>query len=257
MVFWAWVGALMVGLTLGLLGSGGSILTVPVLVYLVDQPEKLAIAQSLGIVAMISGAGALPFAWKNLVHWRSVFFFGIPGMAGTYLGALLSQLMTGAVQLAIFSVVMLIAAVMMFWKTAPSKKVGEVDPHALWKLAVEGVVVGVVTGLVGVGGGFLIIPALVLLVGLPMHLAVGTSLVIISAKSISGFWKYIDVLGQDGLFMDWTLVGLFGIVGIAGSFAGGYMGRFVPQDKLKRIFAVFLVVMGVFILWQHLPGAIS
>ena len=97
----AWIGAMLVGLVLGLLGSGGSILTVPVLVYLVGEPEKLAIAESLGIVTLISFVGALPFVYRGQVSWRSVLLFGLPGMVGAYLGAYLSQFMAGALQLAI------------------------------------------------------------------------------------------------------------------------------------------------------------
>ena len=249
MVFWAWVGALLVGLTLGLLGSGGSILTVPVLVYLVGEPDKLAIAESLGIVTLISLVGAIPFALKKQVDWRSVLFFGVPGMAGAYGGAYLSKFMSGSVQLALFAGVMLLAAVMMFRRPGPSA--ASTGTHAAWKIIVEGLLVGVLTGLVGVGGGFLIVPALVLLGGLPMHLAIGTSLAIIALKSISGFYKYIDVLAEAGQSMNWDLILLFGAIGVVGSFAGKKVGERISQERLKKGFAVFLVLMGVFILWQN------
>ena len=243
----AWIGALLVGLVLGLLGSGGSILTVPVLVYLVGEPSKLAIAESLGIVTIISGVGAIPFAMRQNVSWRSVLLFGLPGMAGAYLGALSSDYIPGALQLAIFATVMLMAAVLMFRKTSLHHR-GDA-PRAAWKIMIDGLLVGVLTGLVGVGGGFLIVPALVLLGGLPMHLAIGTSLSIIALKSIGGFYKYVDLLGADQ--MHWDLMLVFGALGIVGSFVGGRVGTYVPQDKLKRIFAGFLLVMGVVILWQN------
>jgi hypothetical protein len=250
----AWIGAMLVGLVLGLLGSGGSILTVPVLVYLVGEPEKLAIAESLGIVTLISFVGALPFVYRGQVSWRSVFLFGLPGMVGAYLGAYLSQFMAGALQLAIFAAVMLLAAVMMFRRQAPSEET--VGTRAYWKVMLDGLAVGVLTGIVGVGGGFLIVPALVLLGGLPMHLAIGTSLFIISVKSISGFVKYIEVLGGvDSIH--WDLLLVFSAIGIVGSFVGGKMGAYVPQDKLKRGFAVFLVLMGVVILWQNVATMVS
>lgn len=249
MIIWSWIGALLIGLTLGLLGSGGSILTVPVLVYLVGEPDKIAIAESLGIVTIISLVGAIPFALKKLIDWRSVLLFGIPGMAGAYGGAYLSKFMPGSVQLLLFAGVMLLAAVMMFRRASPSKASG--TRHAAWKIGLEGFVVGVLTGLVGVGGGFLIVPALVLLGGLPMHLAVGTSLAIIALKSISGFYKYIDVLQDAGQSIDWSLVLLFGAIGIAGSILGKMVGERISQEHLKKGFAVFLVVMGVFILWQN------
>lgn len=113
------------------------------------------------------------------------------------------------------------------------------------------------TGLVGVGGGFLIVPALVLLGGLPMRLAVGTSLLIIAAKSVAGFVKYVDVLAADGLFVDWTLIGIFAAVGVVGSLIGNRLSQRVPQATLRKGFAGFLVVMGVFILWRELPGVLA
>lgn len=249
MIVW-WVGALLIGLVLGLLGSGGSILTVPVLVYVVGEPDKLAIAESLGIVTMISLMGAVPFAAKKLVDWRSVLLFGLPGMAGAYLGAFTSAFVSGSAQLVLFAGVMLLAAVMMFRRQTPPEAASSTR-HAAWKLMSEGVAVGVLTGLVGVGGGFLIVPALVLLGGLPMHMAVGTSLAIIALKSSSGFYKYIDVLQEAGMSIDWRLVLLFGIVGTVGSFIGRIVGARISQDRLKKGFALFLVCMGVFVLWEN------
>ena len=252
----AWIGALLVGLVLGLLGSGGSILTVPVLVYLVGEPNKLAIAESLGIVTLVSFVGALPFVYRRQVSWRCVGLFGGPGMGGAYLGAWLSTFMTGAVQLGIFAVVMLLAAVMMFRRQSPAATDNN-TPRVFWKVMLDGLGVGVLTGLVGVGGGFLIVPALVLLGGLSMHLAIGTSLFIISVKSVSGFVKYVDVLGDAGLTMHWDLMLVFSLIGIAGSFVGGKMGSYVPQARLKRGFALFLVVMGVAILGQNMMSFIG
>lgn len=254
-MFTAWIGALLVGLVLGLLGSGGSILTVPVLVYLVGEPNKLAIAESLGIVTLVSFVGALPFVYRQQVSWRSVLLFGLPGMGGAYAGAWLSQFMSGALQLAVFAGVMLAAAVMMFRERRAPAETAEARTY--WKVMLEGLGVGVLTGVVGVGGGFLIVPALVLLGGLPMHLAVGTSLLIISAKSVSGFVKYLDVLGEAGLTMHWDLMLVFSLIGIAGSFVGGRVGAHVPQARLKRGFALFLVVMGVAILGQNVVSFIG
>jgi len=251
----AWLGALLVGLVLGLLGSGGSILTVPVLVYLVGEPSKLAIAESLGIVALISLVGAMPFAIRGMVSWRSVGLFGGPGIVGTYLGAYLSQFMVGALQLALFAGVMLLAAVMMF---RDDSAIGDSPGlRAFWKVMLDGLGVGVLTGLVGVGGGFLIVPALVLLCGLSMRRAIGSSLLIIALKSISGFVKYVDVMAEAGLSIDWSLVGLFSAVGVVGSIVGGRIGAYVPQARLKRGFAVFLVIMGVAILGQNVAEMVG
>ena len=127
----------------------------------------------------------------------------------------------------------------------------------LWLIATEGLFVGVLTGLVGVGGGFLIVPALVLLGGLSMRLAVGTSLLIIAAKSAAGFFKYTDVLADAGQHVDWGLIGIFAAIGIVGSFVGNALSQRVPQAQLKRGFAVFLVVMGGFILFREGPKALG
>ena len=256
MIVWAWIGALLVGITLGLLGSGGSILTVPVLVYLVGEPDKLAIAESLGIVTLISLFGAIPFAIKRLIDWRSVVLFGLPGMAGAYGGAWVSRFVTGEVQLILFALVMLVAAVLML-RNPRIKGVQAVRRHAAWKLGGEGFAVGVLTGLVGVGGGFLIVPALVLLGGLPIHLAVGTSLAIIALKSISGFLKYVDVLDAAGQSINWELVMIFGVVGVLGSLLGRTIGAMLSQDRLRKGFAVFLVVMGGFILLQNVGSSVA
>jgi uncharacterized membrane protein YfcA len=244
------IGAAVIGLALGMLGSGGSILTVPVLTYLVGEPEKLAIAQSLGIVGFIALVGAVPYGLKRNIDWASVIWFGLPGMLGTYLGAFLSQWVPGVWQLGLFAAVMLLAAYLMF---RPPKLVGVSQKRSHWKIVLDGLVVGVLTGLVGVGGGFLVVPALVLLGGLPMHLAVGTSLAIVALKSVSGFYKYLQLLPAQGYTVNWEIVLLFAVVGMAGSLLGGRMAALIPQSLLRQGFAGFLVVMGIFILWQNLP----
>ncbi len=249
----AWIGALLVGLSLGLLGSGGSILTVPVLIYLAGEPEKVAIAESLGIVGAISLAGFIPCVLKKQVHWRSVVLFGLPGMAGTYLGAVFAGYVSATFQLLLFAGVMLVAAVMMFRdKTHLMLDGGLEISHAWWKIMIEGVLVGILTGLVGVGGGFLIVPALVLLGGLPMGLAVGTSLFIIALKSFSGFYKYLDVLQGLGMSVNWELVIIFSLIGAAGSLIGNKVSDRISNAKLKKGFAIFLIVMGVYIIYMNI-----
>ncbi|NNF57251.1 MAG: sulfite exporter TauE/SafE family protein [Rhodothermaceae bacterium] len=254
-MLYALLGAIAIGLVLGLLGSGGSILTVPVLVYLAGQPDKVAIAESLAIVGAIAAVAAIPYAWQRSVDWRSVLYFGVPGIIGTYGGAILSAYVPGPAQLALFAIVMLLAAGLML---RGRKAIEGTRPRqAAWKIAIEGLVVGVLTGLVGVGGGFLIVPALVLLGGLDMRLAVGTSLLIIAAKSFAGFYKYLDVLAATGQFVDWQLIGVFAAIGIAGSFVGNRVSQHVPQAALRRAFAVFLIVMGGFILVREAPEAFA
>lgn len=260
----AWLGALAIGLSLGLLGSGGSILTVPVLVYLVGQDEKVAIGGSLFVVGAIAAVGGLQYAFRRLVDWRSVLWFGLPGMAGTYGGAALAEYVSGTLQLTAFALVMLAAAVSMLRRPSAKREEGGGEPAAATakpeeggrrrsSQALDGLAVGVVTGFVGVGGGFLIVPALTVLGGLPMPLAIGTSLVIIALKSFTGFAKYLEVLASVGLELDWPVLGMLTGVGIAGSFAGRRLGRRMSDERLRRLFGLFLVVVGGWILWRSAP----
>jgi len=249
-----WPGALAIGLSLGLLGSGGSILTVPVLVYLLNQDEKVAIAGSLAIVGTIALAGSLQYLRGNMIDYRAVLLFGLPGMVGTYLGAWSAAFVPGAVQLALFAIVMLLAS--WFMLRPPKLPEGEVrTPRVSWKIGLDGLAVGVLTGLVGVGGGFLIVPALVFLAGLSMHRAVATSLVIIALKSFTGFYKYLDVLQEQNLDLDWAAIALVTGLGIGGSVFGNMLATRLPQQKLQNIFGVFLIVMGTYILARSAPAA--
>ncbi len=242
-------GALLIGLSLGLLGSGGSILTVPVLVFLAGEPEKLAIAESLGIVSVIAGIGALQHARQRHIDWRSVWLVGPPAMIGSYAGAWLSQWLSGRTQLLMFAGVMLIAAYRMFMN---SRRGDEMQPSYCrpWCLLGLGTGLGILSGLVGVGGGFLIVPALVLLGGLTMPLAVGTSLIIICLSSLVGFAKHLHLLYADNLSLHWPMLGMFVVVGALGSLASQPLGRRLPQAKLQRAYSGMVLLMAVFILWQ-------
>lgn len=239
--------ALVVGALLGLLGSGGSIVTVPILTYVVGQEEKVAIAGSLAVVGAISAAGGLAHARAGRVSWPLVVLFGLPGMAGTYLGAWLSSGVSADVQMSLLAGTMLAAAVLLGRRrSAPESTARPRGARVLW-IALEGVAVGVLTGLVGVGGGFLIVPALVLLGGLPMPRAVGTSLVIIALKSASGFFKYTRVLEDADLHLEWGVLASFALAGIVGSFAGQRLGRRVPPALLQRVFAFLLVAVAAWV----------
>lgn len=266
----AWLGAVLIGLSLGLLGSGGSILTVPVLIYFVGEPEKLAIAESLAIVGGISLFGAIPYVLQKKVDWHSFLWFGVPGVVGTYLGAALSKYLSGTIQLLLFAAVMLIAAVMMFkgkhkkTKTSvnespenhqenPQKTEGQTQTKKNPIIIIlEGLCVGVLTGIVGVGGGFLIIPALVLLGGLPMHIAVGTSLLIIAIKSFAGFYKYLQIMSEQNISMHWDLILIFTAIGILGSLFGARLGKKISNELLRKYFAVFLIFMGMYVLFSNI-----
>jgi uncharacterized protein len=245
------VGALVIGLTLGLLGSGGSAVTVPVLVYLVGHGTKQSIAESMAIVGLISVVAAIPYARSKQIDWRSVWFFGIPGMFGTFLGAWLGGWSSAALQLIVFGLVLIGAAWVMLRKpSTEAEEEGAVprSPSPIWKIAIEGTAVGVVTGFVGVGGGFLIVPALVVLGRLQMRLAIGTSLVIISLKSAIGFAKYQQYLMAHGMSVEGRTVLIFVLVGVVGSLAGRAINQRLNQRLLKQVFAVFLILLGGFVM---------
>lgn len=245
-------GALVIGLSLGLLGSGGSILTVPVLHYLLGQEEKIAIVGSLGIVAIISLVGAVPYARRREIAWRSLLWFGLPGIAGTWAGAWLSRFMSGTAQLLLFAIVMLLAAAVMLRAERPQREPKRVRPPAA--IAADGLLVGALTGLVGVGGGFLIVPALVQLGGLPMRRAVGTSLLLIALKSTAGFLQYLHMLTAAGRAFDWTVLAIFAAIGIVGSLLGERLGGRLPQPVLRRTFGGLLIVVAAFILWRTIAA---
>lgn len=237
--------ATLIGLSLGLMGGGGSILTVPVLVYILDYGPKESIALSLAIVAIAALAGSVTHFKEKNINIKVAMVFGPIAMIGTYLGAKLSVFLSGTTQLIIFAIVMIIASVFMF----KGKKETEVkSDHKLnyTLIIIEGLLVGILTGVVGVGGGFMIVPALVLLANIPMKQAVGTSLLIIALKSFSGFIGYLDIVT-----VDWAFLAKFSIFTILGIIVGTYLVRFIPANKLKKGFAIFLIVMGIFILYKN------
>jgi uncharacterized protein len=261
--------AALIGLSLGLLGGGGSILTVPIFVYVLGFGAKEAIAMSLAVVGAVSLFGAASHWRAGNVNLRVALVFGGVAMVGTYLGARLAVFFSGAAQLALFAVVMLMAAFFMFREKKPLRAEEEewlaetadveamqdaavlpggapVERMPLGLIVVEGLAVGVLTGLVGVGGGFLIVPALVLLGKIPMKQAVGTSLLVIAMKSAAGFLGY---MGQ--VEVPWGFMTIFTAVAITGILLGTYLVQYVSQAALKRAFAVFLLVMGGFILYQN------
>jgi uncharacterized membrane protein YfcA len=251
--------ALAVGALLGLLGGGGSILTVPILVYVVGLTPKVAIATSLAVVGGASVLGMLGYWRVGAVNVRIAAPFALVAMAGTLLGTRLSAYLSGATQLVIFALVMLLAAGAMLrgrraeLGRAPGSTLPPLTGGRLARVAAAGAVVGGLTGLVGVGGGFLIVPALVLLLDLPMREAVGTSLLVIALNAATGLVGYA---GQ--IAIPWGLAAAFAGAAMIGIFAGTALARVVPPMALRRGFALFLVGMGVLILFQNravlLPG---
>jgi hypothetical protein len=231
-----------VGVALGMLGGGGSILTVPLLVYVAGLDAKEAIATSLFVVGVTSAVGAFSHARAGRVRWRTGLFFGAAGMAGAYAGGRVAEYLPGSLLLVAFGLMMLATAVAMLrGRRAPEGTVHTDLP--LLHVALHGVVVGVVTGLVGAGGGFLVVPALVLLGGLPMGAAVGTSLVVIAMKSAAGLAGYLH-----SVQIDWGLALAVTAAAVLGSVLGGRLVGRVDPDVLRRAFGWFVVVMGVFVL---------
>ncbi len=263
MIWLAIIGAIIIGLVLGLLGSGGSVLTLPILVYLIGEDKKVAVAESLAIVGSLAAFGAIPSQLAKQVDWRSVLLFAIPGMIGTVSGAMLAKHISGSLQLVLFGVVMFPAAFCMYRNAVLSscaKKPDCLEPRTIqpfWQISLEGFAVGNITGLVGVGGGFLIIPALVLFGGLPMRKAVGTSLVIIAMQSLSGFTKHYDVLIDKGQNVNWSTIIWFVGIGIVGILVGQYLATRIHQNRLKKGFAVFLLVMAVYIFIKEIPALVN
>lgn len=244
--------AVLIGLSLGLLGGGGSILTVPVFVYVLGFAAKPAIAMTLPVVGTASLVGAASHWRAGNVRLRAALLFGLAAMAGAYLGARLALHVAGAVQLATLGVVMVAAAVSML---AGRRDDGEAAARRpLPVLLAAGVGVGMLTGFVGIGGGFLIVPALVLLAGLPMKQAVGTSLVVIAMNSAAGFAGYAGTVA-----VPWGFLAAFTACAVVGILLGTRLVRHVSAATLRRGFAVFLLAVAALVLYQNrgvfTPGA--
>jgi uncharacterized membrane protein YfcA/uncharacterized membrane protein YedE/YeeE len=245
-----------IGLALGLLGGGGSILTVPILVYGLGLEAKPAIATSLLVVAVTSSAALVSHARRGLVDFRTGLLFGGAGMVGAFLGGRLASFVPGSILLLGFAGMMLATAIAMLRSRCDEDPANASNKPAT-KLTVarvigHGSVVGVLTGLIGAGGGFLIVPALVLLGGMPMRAAVATSLLVIALKSFAGFAGYVG-----HVTIDWQLATLVSSAAVAGSIAGSVLSARIPQHALKRAFAWFVIAMALFVVVEELPAVAS
>ena len=238
--------ALLIGLSLGILGGGGSILTVPIFVYVAGYGPKEAIAMSLAVVGATSLVGVIRHWREGNVVPRVALTFGVFAMVGAYAGARLAIYIPGQVQLAVFALIMLVVGARMI-RSAAGIGVESSKPARRRLVAFQGVGVGALTGIVGVGGGFLIVPSLVLLARLPMKKAIGSSLLVIVMNTASGFVGY---LGQAEI--DWLFMSAFAMVGIVGILIGTHLVRFITGAQLKKAFGVFVLVMGVLILLENL-----
>jgi hypothetical protein len=257
-----YLASLFIGISLGLIGGGGSILTVPVLVYMMRIQPVAATAYSLFIVGLTSLVGGTSYYRKNLVSLKTAMIFGIPSIAAVYATrrfivpvipdqffTIGSFVMTKDISIMLlFSVMMVAASVSMI----KSKECVDCPKDGSQKfnypfILLEGIIVGSLTGLVGAGGGFLIIPALVVLSKLDMKMAVGTSLFIIAAKSLIGF------LGDLGhMDINWAFLMLFSALSVSGIFIGSFLSTKVDAQKLKKVFGWFVLAMGIFIIIKEL-----
>lgn len=235
--------ALLIGLSLGLLGGGGSILTVPVLHYVLRFGVKEAIPMSLVVVGLTSGFGAISHWRAGTVRRRMALAFGPPAIVGAVLGADLGLRVDATTQLTVFGVVVLLAAVSMLRGGIGAGRGASGARHPLPFITLVGALVGVLTGFVGVGGGFLYVPALALLGGLAMKEAIGTSLVLIVLSCAAGLVRYAGHLE-----LDWHATAVFTGIAFVGVAAGSRLVPYVSQQTLKKGFALFLLVMGATVL---------
>ena len=254
--------AILIGVSLGLIGGGGSILTVPVLVYILDIDPVLATAYSLFVVGSTSLVGAGTYIKKGLVNYKTALVFAIPSFMAVFLTrkflvpalpdplfTLGEAIITKNIGIMVFFALIMLAASysMIFAKKCVDCEEDEPVAFNFPMIALEGSVVGVITGIVGAGGGFLIIPALVLLAKLPMKMAVGTSLLIIAAKSLIGFLG--DLSTQT---IDWQLLLIFTGLSIIGIFIGSALSKKINEKVLKTGFGWFVLIMGIYIITKEL-----
>ena len=256
-----YISALVIGISLGLIGGGGSILAVPVLAYLFMLDAKIATAYSLFVVGASALVGGIKQHFKGFVDWRTAFVFGIPAMIGV---TLVRQFVVPALPEVLFQIgdfdftrrmamfglfaVLMFPAAFSMLKDKKDKKGGEGPVKYNYPLILgEGLLVGGITGMIGAGGGFLIIPALVILANIEMKVAVGTSLIIIAFKSLLGFFLG-DAITMD---IDWPFLAIFTGASLVGIFIGSYLGNFVDGKKLKKGFGYFIFVMAIFIFYME------
>lgn len=261
-----YIASLIIGISLGLIGGGGSILTVPVLVYLFGVEPVLATAYSLFIVGSSSLVGAVPKYKQGVVNLKTAIIFGIPSIAAVFatrkfivpripkeVFSIGDFVVTKSIlMMVLFAILMVFASVSMIRNKKKTQEAENGEQKFNYPMILlEGAVVGVLTGLVGAGGGFLIIPALVLFSKLPMKQAVGTSLLIIAAKSLIGFTGDLS-----NFTMDWKLLLSVTALAIAGIFVGDALSKKIDGDKLKKGFGWFVLVMGIYIIVKELlfPG---
>lgn len=247
--------AIFIGMAVGMFGGGGSILTTPMLVYIADFEAKPAIAASAVLVAVTSLIGLIQYARAGQVQWRTGLLFGVAGVTGAFLAGQVGQRLPGNLVLVLLGVMMVVTAVAMIRgrKEMTSK---HHDGLPLFRILLDGFLVGIATGLVGAGGGFLVVPALVLLGGIPMQMAVGTSLLVVMMKAIATFISYRVMFFSGDSFatinpetsFDWGVTLLVIGFAIIGVFFGVRVARKVDPDRLRKLFGWFVLIVGSFTL---------
>jgi uncharacterized membrane protein YfcA len=248
MVILALVLAVGIGVSLGLLGGGGSILTLPILVYVLGMEAKVAIATSLLVVGVTSAAAMVPHARAGRVNARIGLAFGASSMSGAFVGGRLAHFLPSGVLLLSFSVLMLVTGLAMLRGRAASAALTGTRPWG--RILLVGAGIGLLTGVIGAGGGFVIVPALALLCGLSMPEAIATSLLVIALNSFAGF---AGTLGN--VTIDVELAALVTLAAVVGSIGGAFAAGRVPETMLRRAFAWLVLVMAAFMLWRQMsPG---
>ena len=255
-----YISSAFIGISLGLIGGGGSILTVPVLVYLFSIDVVLATSYSLFIVGFTSAIGSISYFKNGLVNIKTAILFGIPSIVAVFstrayiLPAIPNEVFEigdfvvtkGILLMMLFAVLMVAASYSMIKKNNYDGATVEISKYNFLFILIEGLAVGILTGLVGAGGGFLIIPALVVFSKLPMKEAVGTSLVIIAAKSLIGFFSE----GSE-VIVDWNLLSKVSFFAISGILIGTFLSKKIDGSKLKPAFGWFVMVMGIYIILKE------
>ncbi|WNH07685.1 sulfite exporter TauE/SafE family protein [Thalassobellus suaedae] len=254
-----YIGALVVGLVLGLIGGGGSILTVPLLVYLLGYNPVVATAYSLFVVGASSMVGTYQKHKKGLVDFKTGFAFSFPSFMAVYLSrrylvpsipdTIISfgnySLTKDMAIMVFFAIIMLLASISMIKKRKESEQNSTKQPY--YKTFIQGMIIGTITGLVGAGGGFLYVPALVFWANIPMKKAVGTSLIIVTINSLIGFLGDVQTLDIEWIFLlSFTLIAVIGIV------LGVFFSKFITGEKLKKSFGVFTLLIAIYIIYKEI-----
>ncbi len=254
--------SIFIGAAVGLLGGGGSILTTPLLVYVLDFTAKEAITASLFVVGVTSLFGLISHARAGRVQWRTGLIFGATGMTGAFIGGQVGSHLPGTLLLGAFSVMMGVTAVAMI-RGRKSIKSAHHKGLPVFRIIFDGLVVGLVTGLVGAGGGFLVVPALALLGGLPMPIAIATSLLVVSMKSFAGFAGYALQFGNGSFVslnpeteINWSVTLIVTAGAVIGALIGSRMVGKIHPDKLRKGFGWFVLVMAFFVLSQQIGSAV-